>query len=257
MTSMAFAARAAFTATLLLAGQLAGAVQVVVGQVGPLSGLDANQGRAYGTGMQIYFNAVNKAGGVNGHTFTLARRDDGGRPEDTVSATRAMLAEDKPMVLAGYFGSRNVADLVASGVLEKERIALVGYRTAEVRPETPLVYNVRASLRVEPHEQELGGVVAHREGHCRRGVAAGHGRAIGAARRAPTATREGRAHREHREESMHLLSPRDGATRPSSRPPASRAAAPRRRGERCAPIHRPARRAATRAAPSAASRRRR
>jgi branched-chain amino acid transport system substrate-binding protein len=125
------------------------AAQVVVAQVGPLSGLEASQGRAYGAGMQLYFDAVNKAGGVGGHTFKLVRRDDGGRPEDTVAGTKAAIAEDKAMVLAGYFGSRNISDLVASGVLEKEKIALVGYRTAEVRPDTPYVYNVRASLRDE------------------------------------------------------------------------------------------------------------
>jgi ABC-type branched-subunit amino acid transport system substrate-binding protein len=122
---------------------------VVVGQVGPMSGLDANQGRAYAAGMQLLFTSVNKAGGVNGHTFTLVRKDDGGRPEDTVSVTAQLLAEDKPMVLAGYFGNRNIRDLVAAGVLEKNRIALVGYRAAEIRPETPLLYNVRATLRDE------------------------------------------------------------------------------------------------------------
>jgi branched-chain amino acid transport system substrate-binding protein len=129
--------------------QIAVAGQVVVGQVGPMSGLEANQGRAYAAGMQLYFGNVNKAGGVNGHTFTLVRKDDGGRPEDTVSATTQMLAEDKPMVLAGYFGNRNIRDLVGAGVLEKNRVALVGYRTAEIRPETPLLYNVRATLRDE------------------------------------------------------------------------------------------------------------
>ena len=114
-----------------------------------MSGLEASQGRAYATGMQMLFTAVNKAGGVNGHTFTLVRRDDSGRPEDTVSHTRAMLAEDKPMVLAGFFGSKNVSQLVATGMLEKERLALVGYRTTEIRPETPMLYSVRASLRDE------------------------------------------------------------------------------------------------------------
>ncbi|MDB5915054.1 MAG: putative type branched chain amino acid transport system, periplasmic component [Ramlibacter sp.] len=132
-----------------LAATPAGAMQIVVGQVAPQSGLEASQGRGYGAGMQLYFNAVNKAGGVNGHTFTLVKRDDSGRPEDTVVNTRAMLAEDKPMVLAGFFGTKNVAELVASGVLEKERIALVGYRTAEVRPETPMLYSVRAGVRDE------------------------------------------------------------------------------------------------------------
>jgi branched-chain amino acid transport system substrate-binding protein len=143
------AARAVFSLAALAAAHGVQAAQVVVGQVAPQSGLDARQGRAYAAGMQLYFSAVNKAGGVNGHTFNLVQRDDNGRPEDTVANTRAMLAEDKPMVLAGYFGSKNVSDLVASGVLEKERIALVGYRTAEIRPETPMLYNVRADLRHE------------------------------------------------------------------------------------------------------------
>lgn len=142
-------ALAAGLAASLLTAPLAHAAQVVVGQVGPMSGLDANQGRAYAAGMQLLFNSVNKAGGVNGHTFNLVRKDDGGRPEDTVSATKELLAQEKPMVLAGYFGNKNVNDLVASGLLEKDRIALVGYRTAEIRAETPLVYNVRAGLRDE------------------------------------------------------------------------------------------------------------
>ncbi|WP_353094859.1 ABC transporter substrate-binding protein [Methylibium sp.] len=142
-------ARGVAAAALVAAATWAQGAQVVVGQVGPMSGLEASQGRAYAVGMQLGFDAANKAGGVNGHTFKLVRRDDGGRPEDTVAATKLMLAEDKPLVLAGYFGSRNVADLVASGVLEKERIAVVGYRTAEIRPETPMLYNVRASLRDE------------------------------------------------------------------------------------------------------------
>jgi len=141
------AARAALVMAAAWAAHGAQAAQVVVGQVGPMSGLEASQGRAYGTGMQLYFNAVNKAGGVNGNTFTLVRRDDSGRPDDTLAMTRAMIAEDKPLVLAGYFGSRNVAGITP--VLEQEKIALVGYRTAEIIPTTPYVYNVRATLRDE------------------------------------------------------------------------------------------------------------
>jgi len=149
MTKLNLAARIVVAAAALAAAQLAQAAQVVVGQVAPMSGLEANQGRAYAAGMQLLFAGVNKAGGVNGHTFTLVRKDDGGRPEDTLSSTRQILAEDKPLVLAGYFGNRNISDLMGSGLLEKEKIALVGYRAADIRPETPLLYNVRASLRDE------------------------------------------------------------------------------------------------------------
>lgn len=142
-------ARALLGAFAAVALHIAQAAPVVVGQVAPMSGLEANQGRAYAAGMQLYFNNVNKAGGVNGHTFTLVTRDDGGRPEDTLGATTKLLAEDRPMLLAGYFGNRNLRELLGAGVLEKNRIALVGYRSAEIRPETPLLYNVRATLRDE------------------------------------------------------------------------------------------------------------
>jgi len=125
------------------------AAQVIVGQVGPMSGLEASQGRAYAAGMQLHFTALNKAGGINGHVFTLLRKDDGGRPEDTVAMTRQIITEAKPLVLAGYFGGKNIAELVSSGILAKEEIALVGYRSSEIQPETPYLYNVRANLREE------------------------------------------------------------------------------------------------------------
>jgi len=99
--------------------------------------------------MQLHFDAVNKSGGIHGHTFALLRKDDRGRPEETIQLTKQLLAEEKPLLLAGYFGSKNVADLVASGLLEKERIALIGYRTSEIRAEAPNLYNVRAGLREE------------------------------------------------------------------------------------------------------------
>lgn len=139
----------AVIAAAALGFQAAQAAQLVVGQVGPMSGLEANQGRAYSAGMQLLFNTVNKAGGVNGHTFSLVRKDDGGRADDTLTATRKMLAEDRPLVLAGFFGNPNIEALLKEGVLQKERIVLVGYRSAEIRGDTPQLYNVRAGLRDE------------------------------------------------------------------------------------------------------------
>jgi branched-chain amino acid transport system substrate-binding protein len=139
----------AATATIALAAQPTLAAQIIVGQVGPMSGLEATQGRAYSAGLQLYFNAVNKSGGINGHTFMLVRRDDGGHAEETVALTRKMIAEDKPLVLAGYFGNKNIDDVVAAGLLAKEKLSLVGYRAMEVRTEVPYLYSVRAGTRDE------------------------------------------------------------------------------------------------------------
>ncbi len=139
---------------LAMAGALATSVaadaaQIVVGQVAPLSGLEGTQARAYSTGIQLALNNANKAGGVNGHTFSLVRKDDGGRPADNMTATKALLSESRPLVLAGYFGDRIVNELVTSKLLETEKIALVGYRVSEILAEAPMVYSVRANLRDE------------------------------------------------------------------------------------------------------------
>lgn len=127
----------------------AGAAQIVIGQVAPLSGLEGTQARAYSTGIQLALTKANKAGGVNGHTFSLVRKDDGGRPADNLAATKALISESRPLVLAGYFGDRIVDELVASKLLATENLALVGYRVNEIRGEVPFVYNVRANLRDE------------------------------------------------------------------------------------------------------------
>lgn len=140
----------------MAASLAAGAAQIVVGQVAPMTGLEGNQGRAYSTGIRLALNKANTAGGVNGHTFSLMSKDDGGRPADTMAATRLLLSESRPLVLAGYFGDRSIGELVSSGLLEKENIALVGYRINEIRGEAPLVYSVRATLR-----DEINKIVEH------------------------------------------------------------------------------------------------
>lgn len=133
----------------------AGAAQIVVGQVAPLSGPEANQGRAYATGLKLALTRANTSG-ASGHTFTLVSKDDGGRAADTLAATRQMLKENRPLVLAGYLGGHGTGELIGTGLLEKERIALVGYRAAEILPESPMVFSVRASLR-----DEMAKIVEH------------------------------------------------------------------------------------------------
>ncbi len=143
-------------AALAMAAGGAQAAPIVVGQVAPLSGLRASDGRGYSAGMQMYFNHVNKAGGINGNTLVLARKDDAGRAEQTVEATQQLLAEQRPLLLAGYMGSGNLAMLQKSGLLAKEKIALVGYRSGTFQPDSPQLYNVRADLR-----DEIGKIAEH------------------------------------------------------------------------------------------------
>jgi len=127
----------------------ASALEVLVAQVAPMRGLEAKQGQGYAAGMRLAFDAANRKGGVNGHAFALATEDDGSRPESTVEQTRKLLTEKRPLVLAGYFGSQNLRELLATRLLEQQRIALVGYRTTDIAPAHAQLFNVRADIPSE------------------------------------------------------------------------------------------------------------
>lgn len=124
--------------------------QWVVGQVAPLSGKGGPQGRAYAQGMRLHFEQVNKAGGIQGQPVQLVVLDDGGHVEDTLARTRELLAKSSPVVLAGYMGNSNLAGLLASGVLEKERISLVGYQGNDMQvARAAPIFSTRAGLHDE------------------------------------------------------------------------------------------------------------
>lgn len=126
------------------------AAQIMVGQVVPMSGPEAEQARAYNEGMRLAFEGTNRAGGVNGHTFALTSLGNGGLAQDTARATRQLLTSNPQiLVLAGYVGRQGLTALAGSGLIESERIALVGYRSTEVREAPGWLYNVRANLRDE------------------------------------------------------------------------------------------------------------
>ena len=119
----------------------------VVGQVAPMSGLAAKQGKAYAYGMRLYFDQVNKAGGVQGRPIELTVADDGGRPEETVEKTRKLLSDAKPVVLAGYFGNQNLSALLDSKLLDSAGTVLVGYHSTDTKVlNAPQVFSTRAGL---------------------------------------------------------------------------------------------------------------
>lgn len=137
----------------MLGAGTAGAQSWVVGQVAPLTGAHATQGRAYEQGMRLYFDSVNKGGGIQGRSIRFVALDDRGDPEETVAQTRKLIEEHKPAVLAGFFGNRNLAQLVDSQVLQKAAQPVVGYRSDDEKVlHSPLFFQTRASVREEMHK---------------------------------------------------------------------------------------------------------
>ena len=83
--------------------------------------------------MRLYFDQVNKAGGVQGRPVELLVIDDAGQPNETIEKTRKLLSDTKPLALAGYFGNKNLSALLDSKLLDISSTSLVGYQSTDTR----------------------------------------------------------------------------------------------------------------------------
>jgi len=136
--------------------------EIVLGQVVPLTGVLADYGRDYSTGIKVYVKSVNDKGGINGQKIRIALRDDGYKVDETLKQTREVLAQDNPLALIGFMGTGNIAALLKEKVLADANIALVGpYTGGDVirAPFNPYLFHVRAS-----YADECEKLVAHLHG---------------------------------------------------------------------------------------------
>ncbi|HEY0845096.1 MAG TPA: ABC transporter substrate-binding protein, partial [Noviherbaspirillum sp.] len=77
----------------------AGADDIVVGQVAPLSGVLADTGKDMVLGAKIYFDHVNSRGGVHGRKIRHVVKDDGYKVEETVRLTKEVIDKDGAIAL--------------------------------------------------------------------------------------------------------------------------------------------------------------
>ncbi len=128
------------------------ASDIVIGQVAPLSGLLAPTGNHIRAGAQIYFDAVNASGGINGQKIRLVTKDDGYKVPDTIKQTKALIDETQPVALFGYVGTGNVEAVLKEKILEENGIPLVMIRTGAsslAKSGNPWMFITRASYAGE------------------------------------------------------------------------------------------------------------
>jgi branched-chain amino acid transport system substrate-binding protein len=82
----------------------ASATEIKLGQTVPFSGPVSVAG-AVGYTSMAYFDAVNKAGGINGRQIKLIVLDDGYSPPKTVEATRRLVEDEQVLMLYGSVGT--------------------------------------------------------------------------------------------------------------------------------------------------------
>lgn len=123
---------------------------IAVGQSAVFSGPVAATGSNYRRGIELYFEQVNKAGGVNGRKLQLTALDDAYDPKRTVENTRLLIQENKVFALIGYVATANL--IAAMPVAEEARVPLfaplVGTTSIRLKHNRYL-FHVRASYQAE------------------------------------------------------------------------------------------------------------
>lgn len=131
--------------------------KIRLGQSAVFSGVAADFGNDYRAGLTLYFDRVNKSGGVFGRKLELVSIDDGYDPKRTAENTRKLLEEEKVFALIGYVATGN---LVAAMPIAEQAGApmfapLVG--TTSFRKQfNRHLFHVRAS-----YELELRKILSH------------------------------------------------------------------------------------------------
>lgn len=114
---------------LFLASWPALAADIVLGQVAPFSGPLAPTGTSFRAGIQLFIDATNASGGINGSKLKLVSKDDEYKSEKTVSLTKDLLNEASPIVLTGFVGTGNINAVLKERILDDAGVPLVGVRS--------------------------------------------------------------------------------------------------------------------------------
>jgi len=128
-----------------------------IGQSAVFSGPAKDFGVDYRAGIKLYFDRVNKSGGVNGRKIELITYDDAYDPAKTAVNTAKLIDEDKVFALTGYVATGNLA--AAMPLAEKAGVPmfapLVG--TTSFRTKTNrYLFHVRAG-----YDLELRKIISH------------------------------------------------------------------------------------------------
>lgn len=100
-------------------GGSGGSGPVTIGLLAPLTGVKADLGKGMQQGAQVGVDAVNAAGGVNGHKVKLVTQDEGADPADAVPAAQLEINSDH---VAAFVGPESDTAGVAIPLAAKAKI---------------------------------------------------------------------------------------------------------------------------------------
>jgi len=126
---------------------------IKLGVSNALTGPVSNLGKDLTKGANVYFNKLNKQGGVNGRLVQLTTLDDGYEPSNTVINTKKLI-EQQVLALFGYVGTPTSHAIMP--ILNKSEIPfLLPFTGADFlrSPDHNNIFNLRASYYQELEAQ--------------------------------------------------------------------------------------------------------
>lgn len=145
-------------AGVLAAPLLAQAQDIVIGQIGPFSGLPAPDAPQLNQGAKAYFAQLNKAGGINGRKVSFFELDDTYKPDGFVARFGEAM-QRKPVALVSPVGSASLQRMFADKLLDKHDVVIMNaVPGAEPfrNPGHPRLFHVRAG-----DKQQIEKIVNH------------------------------------------------------------------------------------------------
>lgn len=142
---------------LLLLPLIAGARDLVVGQLVDYAGEHGEASRDYVAGAKVYFDSLNARGGINGMRIRHEVLDIAGKPDTMPARIRELVEERRADVLFGFVGDAAVAAAARDGDVRAGTIALFGPLAGRAAPEgANAIYFARPG-----YEAEVRQVVSH------------------------------------------------------------------------------------------------
>ena len=143
--------------TAILAAHLSGHAhaaepsEILLGQSAPLSGSFRELGEAYQGGAAMFFDQVNRHGGVHGQKIRLLTLDDGYTPKRAEANTRELIERNKVLALFGHMFTSTVrASLPVAAAEGVPYVApYTGYDELYSRPANRVLFMTRASFGAE------------------------------------------------------------------------------------------------------------
>ncbi len=124
---------------------------IKIGMSASLTGGDSTSGNTIKTGVQLYFDKINEAGGIDGRKLELIVLDDGYEPLRAAANLHKLIDQDHVLAIIGNNGTP--AAVVAVPIVNKSKILLFGARTgSSLLRKTPAdryIINLRTSYSNE------------------------------------------------------------------------------------------------------------